>query len=122
MEERGRERGEKEVVVVVVVVVVAMVVVAVVVVPVVVVRRVVVVVVVVVTVVAVAHVPQEVGVAITHVLNNGHRSSGSTAAAAARGYRARLRRPMAGGAARYPPRAWHRAKRRGPPTSQRHRD
>ena len=68
MEERGRERGEKEVVVVVVVVVVAMVVVAVVVVPVVVVRRVVVVVVVVVTVVAVAHVPQEVGVAITRVI------------------------------------------------------
>ena len=65
MEERGRERGEKEVVVVVVVVVVAMVVVAVVVVPVVVVRRVVVVVV---TVVAVAHVPQEVGVAITRVI------------------------------------------------------
>ena len=51
-----------------VVVVVAMVVVAVVVAPVVVVRRVVVVVVVVVTVVAVAHVPQEVGVAITHVI------------------------------------------------------
>ena len=69
MEERGRERGEKEVVVVVVVVVVAMVVVAVVVVAVVVVRRVVVVVVVVVvTVVAVAHVPQEVGVAITSVI------------------------------------------------------
>ena len=70
MEERGRERGEKEVVVVVVVVVVAMVVVAVVVVAVVVVRRVVVevVVVVVVTVVAVAHVPQEVGVAITRVI------------------------------------------------------
>ena len=68
MEERGRERGEKEVVVVVVVVVVAMVVVAVVVVPVVVVRRVVVVVVVVVTAVVVAHVPQEVGVAITRVI------------------------------------------------------
>jgi len=68
VEERGRERGEKEVVVVVVVVVVAMVVVAVVVVAVVVVRRVVVVVVVVVTVVAVAHVPQEVGVAITRVI------------------------------------------------------
>ena len=68
MEERGRERGEKEVVVVVVVVVVAMVVVAVVVVAVVVVRRVVVVVVVVVTVVAVAHVPQEVGVAIARVI------------------------------------------------------
>ena len=71
MKERGRERGEKEVVVVVVVyvVVVAMVVVAVVVVAVVVVRRVVVVVVVVVvTAVAVTHVPQEVGVAITRVI------------------------------------------------------
>ena len=68
VEERGRERGEKEVVVVVVVVVVAMVVVAVVVVAVVVVRRVVVVVVVVVTVVAVAHVPQEVREAITRVI------------------------------------------------------